>query len=183
MHDFGRYASITAVTDSVVEAKKILISRSGRYSGLLDVLGFHEGAPSSAFKPGDTWLALNPEQESLAAQIDAAAAAGVTRAFLLLSEALADEETLDAKLSASGMDYTVMRTGAMVNEGSGGGLKLGELNMPVCEDVAREDVFRFVTEALTLPEASKRSFSLCPSEGAVSTLKQMRCLPRLAHPS
>jgi len=174
LHDFGRYASITAVTDSVVEAKKILISRSGRYSGLLDVLGFHEGAPSSAFKPGDTWLALNPEQESLAAQIDAAAAAGVTRAFLLLSEALADEETLDAKLSASGMDYTVMRTGAMVDEGSGGGLKLGELNMPVCEDVAREDVFRFVTEALTLPEASKRSFSLCPSEGAVSTLKQMR---------
>ena len=35
-------------------------------------------------------------------------------------------------------------------------------------------VFRFVTEALTLPEASGRIFSLCPSETAATALREMR---------
>lgn len=44
----------------------------------------------------------------------------------------------------------------------------------MCDDVAQEDVCRFITEALTLPEASRRLFSLCPSERTESSLKQMR---------
>jgi len=176
LNDFGRYKSIIASSDDMADAKKMLISRQGRYSGLLDVLSFHEGA--TPFSEAETWLAISPDESSLASQIDAAAAAGVSRIFLVVSEALKDADALDAKLKASNTKYTVMRTGPLVDVNVGGkaALKLGDLDMPVCEDVPKEDVFRFVTEALTLEEAHARQFSLCPTvnEGMVSTLKQMR---------
>jgi hypothetical protein len=173
LHDFGRYASIVALSESNAEAKKSLMTRAGRYSGLLDVLTFQD-EPTPAFDGADSWLAISPDETTLNAQIDAASAAGVSRIFLLLSAALDDAESIESRLASTGMEYTVMRTGPLVDSPGGSGLKLGALDMPVCEDVPREDVFRFVTEALTLPEASKRAFSLCPSEGVASTLKQMR---------
>jgi len=177
LNDFGRYKSIVACSDSVVDAKKMLISRQGRYSGLLDVLSFHEGAPATAFANIETWLAINPDEAALKEQIDAAAAAGVRRIFLLVSDALTDAVAIDAQLKASSMAYTVMRTGPLIaSQAEGTALKISDLEMPVCEDVPRDDVFRFVTEALSLEEAHARGFSLCPTEneGVVSTLKQMR---------
>jgi len=174
LHDFGRYASIVASSSSAADAKKMLLSRNARYSGLLDVLGFHEGEAASAFEGADSWLAIGPDETTLSASIDAAAAAGVKRVFLLLSAAIPDGDALEAQLSGHGIEYTVMRTGSLVNGDGGSGLKLGDLDQPVCEDVPREDVFRFVTEALTLPEANARAFSLCPSVATESSLKQMR---------
>ena len=94
---------------------------------------------------------------------------------VLCSTPLSDFAAIDAKLAASGLEYTLMRTGALVaDEAVGLGLKLDEFEGVVCEDVPIGDVFRFVTEALTLPEAAKRTFSLCPSTGTASALKQMR---------
>jgi len=72
LNDFGRYKSIIASSDDMADAKKMLISRQGRYSGLLDVLSFHEGA--TPFSEAETWLAISPDESSLASQIDAAAA-------------------------------------------------------------------------------------------------------------
>ena len=46
--------------------------------------------------------------------------------------------------------------------------------MMTCWQVPKEDVFRFVTEALTLPEATGRTFSLCPSANTAGKLKEMR---------
>jgi len=174
LNDFGRYASIKAVSDSVVDAKKALISRAGRYSGLLDVLSFHEGEPSAAFEGAASWLAINADESTIGPKIDAAAAAGVSRVFVLISDAVAASDALETQLKASGMAYTIMRVGKLVGTPSGVGYKLGELDLPVCEDVAKEDVFRFVTEALTLDDAHNRAFSLCPSEGTTASLKEMR---------
>jgi len=175
LHDFGRYESIVASSASTADAKKMLISRTGRYSGLLDVLTFHEDAePTAAFAGADSWLAISPDETSLAAQVDAAVAAGVRRIFLLLSAAAENGAALEEKLAASDVKYTVMRTGPLVAGPGGEGLKLGELDMPVCEDVPRDDVFRFAVEALTLSEADGRVFSLCPAPGVTSTLKEMR---------
>ena len=208
LYDFGNFASITAYSEDTANAKKMLISRQTRYSGLIDVLEFVEGAPAGGAFSSDVWLAIDPDEAALPMQLTAAAAAGVKRVFLLLSDALADAAALDTQLAASGLEYTVMRTGPLVAGPGGSGLKLAELDMPVCDEVPREgkrtrttpstlnararfflhpffshfhppfqlytDVFRFVTEAITLPEANKRSFSLCPSPGVESTLKQMR---------
>merc|ERR1719171_1696809 len=72
------------------------------------------------------------------------------------------------------MTFTVMRTGALEQGGGGGGLRLGEVDQAVCAAVSKTDVFRFVTEALTLPEASGRLFSLCPSDETEDSLRQIR---------
>lgn len=161
-----------AASDDTVNAKKMLISRASRYSGLLDVLTFAEGA--TAFTGAESWLAIAPDEATLGAQIDAAKAAGVSRAFLLVSEALAAPDAVASQLKEAGIDYTLMRTGPLVDAPEGGGLKLDDFDMAVCEEVPMADVFRFVTEALTLPEANGRSFSLCPSLGVSSSLKEMR---------
>jgi len=176
LHDFGRYATIKALSPSVADAKKMLLTRAGRYSGLLDVLSFHEGEPNAAFEGATSWLAINADAATLATKVDAAVAAGVSRVFVLLTEALPADSTLEEQLAKSGMKYTIMRVGSLVDApaATGAGLKLGELDLPVCEDVAKDDVFRFVTEALTLEESHDRSFSLCPSEGTLPSLKQMR---------
>ena len=57
LYDFGNFASIIACTESTANAKKMLMSRASRYSGLNDVLGFREGAPEDTFDGADTWLA------------------------------------------------------------------------------------------------------------------------------
>jgi len=180
LHDFGRYSSIIASSPSVPDAKKMLSSRNARYSGLVDVLSYSDAAFGDAAAGADMWLCVNADEASLVEQISAAAAAGVRRAFVLLSAsgpttALVDAEAVTSALEASGMAYTIMRTGSLaLDRASEGGLKLDEVDVPVCEDVPREELFRFVTEALTLPAAEGRSFSLCPTEATTGQLKEMR---------
>ena len=132
LFSFGDAKSITVHGASVAAAKKALISRSSRYSGLLDVLDYSEGAEWGA---SDAWLAINADEAALPAQIAAAKAAGVKRAFLLLTESgptscPSDGEAMEAMLGESGMAYTVMRTGELVaDDPPGGGLRLGELDL------------------------------------------------------
>lgn len=173
LFDFGNWASIVASSGSTADAKKVLISRAARYSGLSDILAYHEGA-TPTFDGADAWLGIYPEEESLGPLVHAASAAGVSKLFLLLPSALPDVDAIESLLSESGLDYTVMRTGDLSPETGGSGLRLGPFDEAVCETVPQEDVFRFITEALTLPEASQRAFSLCPAPGVSSTLKQMR---------
>merc|ERR1719482_973409 len=71
LHDFGDFGKIVASSASTPDAKKMLMTRNARYSGLLDVLEFREGATPS-FEGVSTWLALNADEATLAADIDAA---------------------------------------------------------------------------------------------------------------
>ena len=177
LHDFGSHSSITVQGESVADMKKALISRASRYSGLLDVLDYSE---AESWAQADAWLAINADEAALPAQIEAARAAGVKRAFVMITEdgpspTLSDADSIEALLKSSGLAYTVMRTGALIEEDpEGGGLVLGEVDMPVCGAVSKADVFRFVTEALTLSEAEGRTFSLCPSESTQASLREMR---------
>jgi hypothetical protein len=85
----------------------------------------------------------------------------------------ADTAALKTALEQAAIKYTIMRTGTLGKSGEGGGLLLGEVDDAVCEEVPIDDVFRFITEAMTISEAEGREFSLCPSADA-SQLKQMR---------
>ena len=66
-----------------------------------------------------------------------------------------------------------LSVGKLSAEGTVGGLKLDVVDLSVCEDVSRDDIFRFVTEALTLSSAEARCFSVGPSDDD-RQLKQMR---------
>ena len=156
----------------------MLLSRQARYTGLIDGLEFAEGELADAMAGATTWVAVNADESKLASQLETAKGAGVTRVFVLLTadgptEALSDADALKATLEASGLTWTVMRTGSMSATGGGGGLKLDEVDMATCAEVPKEDIFRFVTEALTIEESYSRMFSLCPSAD-VSQLKEMR---------
>jgi len=176
LHDFGNHKSIVVHSSEPATAKKALFTRQARYSGLLDTLDFSDAKLAAA----DAWLAINADEAALPAQIAAAREAGIKRAFLLLTADgptpfPTDSAAMEAMLEESGLSWTIMRTGNLVEGGAiGGGLRLGEVDMAVCGDVSKEDVYRFVTEALTLPDSERRSFSLCPSEETEASLKQMR---------
>ena len=132
LHDFGDFSGVTAFSSSVTEAKKMLLSRQARYSGLVDVLDFAEGGDvelSAALGGASTWIVVNADSKAVVGQLEAAAAAGVKRAFIHLSATEAsdvDVAALTAALEASSLDYTVMRTGSMSKEGSGGGLVVSD---------------------------------------------------------
>lgn len=178
LFDFGDYDRITALSSSVVDAKKMLLSRQARYSGLVDILQFSEAPLAEGMADANVWVAVNAKPSEIDAQVEAAKAAGVKRAFVMLSSAGPEDAdlnipALESTLAGSGMEYTIMRTGTLSNDGSGSGLKLDQADLPVCEDVNKDDIYRFVTESLTLPSANGRSFSICPSADDTQ-LKAMR---------
>jgi len=174
LHDYGDYSAIIASSSCVSDAKKMLLSRTARYSGLLDLLTFNEGDISEAFAGADTWVSMNSDGGALTAQVAAAKAAGVKRIFLHFSSEGPTDVPDDALESAlDGVTYTVMRTGALMAGGSGGGLKLGSVSEPTCAELCKEDVYRILAEAITLDSAYGRMFSLCPSED-VAQFKEMR---------
>ena len=92
IHDFARPSALIAHCDSAAATKKILLSRQARYSGLIEKLQFADGDLVSAMTGAEMWLAINIDEAALPAQVAAAKAAGVRRAFLLLTggEALDD---------------------------------------------------------------------------------------------
>jgi len=180
LFDHGDYSKVVAFSSSVVDAKKMVISRQARYSGLIDVLDFKEGGDAElAAALGDvsTWVAVNADEAALPAQVAAAGSAGVKRIFIHLNAADAAPGTADAlksALDACGATYTVMRTGSLSKTGAGGGLLVGDLDMPTCDEVPIDDAFRVLVEAIALPElAGGRLFSLCPSVDN-SQLRAMR---------
>ena len=64
LHDHGDFSGIEAYSagsGTTADAKKMLLSRNARYSGLLDILTFSEGEPAEAFSGADTWLSLNSD--------------------------------------------------------------------------------------------------------------------------
>ena len=179
LHTHGDFQKITAHSSSVANAKKMLLSREARYSGLIDVLEFSEQPLEETFKGSDVWLAMNADEAALPAQIESAKTAGVQRIFLMFASdgptnTIVNVDSLKSCLDGSGCEYTVMRVGKLEAKASGGGgLKLLDIDEEECGELSRDDVFRFMTEAMTLSEANGRIFSLCPSPDA-SQLKEMR---------
>lgn len=116
---YGNFGRIACVSKSATLAKKMMLGREARYSGLIDVLEIIEAddvsapavAQAAAF---DVWMILNAQQSALGGQIAAAKAAGAKRLLLTVNEGgLTDKGALEGLLAASGLQYTVMRTGEL----------------------------------------------------------------------
>ena len=183
LHDFGstyNYKEIISHSASIADSKKLLLSRNARYSGLLDVLAFREGPLADAMPGVDAWLAINADEAELGAQLEAAKSAGIKRVFLLnyaskkAPAAACDAAALEKTLAGSGLEYSVMCAGPLLDAlRSPVGLVLEEGVGATAEALGREDVFRFVVEALTLADAADRMWSLRPTKD-LSQLKAMR---------
>eukprot|EP00307_Rebecca_sp_RCC1486_P006686 CAMPEP_0119425936 /NCGR_PEP_ID=MMETSP1335-20130426/35350_1 /TAXON_ID=259385 /ORGANISM="Chrysoculter rhomboideus, Strain RCC1486" /LENGTH=430 /DNA_ID=CAMNT_0007451515 /DNA_START=43 /DNA_END=1332 /DNA_ORIENTATION=- len=189
LYSFGNWAKIACVTSSTTQAKKMLLSREARYSGLIDVIEIIE-APDVAAPGGDageqlaqydTWLLLNADESKLAAHVSAAKASGVRRLLVTISTgasggALPDAAGLERMLTESGMAYTVIRTGELSKDVLGSPLRIDAIDTPVCAELSRADAFRVAMEALTIEDAHGKMFSLCPadSDDVSAVFKEMR---------
>lgn len=128
LYTHGNYARIACVSASAVRAKKMMLGREARYSGLIDALEIIEAAdvtaPAVAEAAGyGIWVILNAEQSKLGAQLAAAKAAGVTRLLVTFSaDGVSDAAALEATLAASGLRYTAMRTGELSKQIEGSAL-------------------------------------------------------------
>lgn len=80
------WKSIVLATENAAEAKKRFMSRTARYSGLLNLLEFVDVSISNdeqldkALVGSNTWIAMNISQEVIPAMVDKAILAGVKRA-------------------------------------------------------------------------------------------------------
>ena len=185
LYDFSGAQSIVAHGDSIASSKKTLISRSARYSGLLDVLDYSEGTmPEGA----DAWVAINADEAALPAQLSDAKAAGISRVFVLMTEdgptpCPSDVAALEAQLKEAGMVYTVMRTGELVEDGGGGGLVLSDLDVPVCGAGSKEDVRCSLRPQPPLPSASSPPQAprgaACLADSAITAAPQRASTPPL----
>lgn len=123
LYSYAAWAKIGCVTQSSKTAKKMLLSREARYSGLIDALDIIE-TPSLAEADGallvgyDTWVVVNAQAADLPATIAAAKREQVVR-ILLTVEGAFDAAALEGALVGSGIAYTVIRTGALSKDVGG----------------------------------------------------------------
>jgi len=185
LYSYGNWAKLACVTASERQAKKLLLSREARYSGLIDALQFIEaadvGSAGDALQGYDTWMVLNADESKLPAQIEAAKAAGVRRMLICVSvgsgsSSLADVAALEERLRAAGIVYTIIRTGELSNDVVGQPMRIDTIDTPSCAELSRSDAFRVCMEALTIEAAENKAFALCPgdSDETKSVFKEMR---------
>lgn len=92
----GKWEKIVAFSDSVSFAKKRLVSRKSRYSGLLDVLEFEEGDKYDAatmeekLKGISAWLCFDCEGDKIKDSVEFAKKAGVKSMVISSTVSAAD---------------------------------------------------------------------------------------------
>ncbi|CAM9670463.1 unnamed protein product [Phaeothamnion confervicola] len=184
LHAQGVWTKIVAFSPETAFAKKRLISRKSRYSGLLDVVEFDEGDRADTtvmeekLKGCDAWLAFNCPSEALAASLDAAAAAGV-KTVVMTTAATAEEVAASGvaeKLESAGLRYTLIRTGAVVEGKEGGPISIRDAGeaLPI-EEIARDELVRLAAEAFVLDGMTKKAMSIGTGDAvAAEYLKTLR---------
>lgn len=173
LHDYGSYDKITAWSSSIVDAKKMLISRQARYTGLIDVLEFAEGDIGEAAAGSAVWVVMNADLNALESQLPAAKAAGIERVFVHANTEASGIAPLKSLLEGCGMKYTLMRTGSLTAHSGGAPLKIEDIEADELGELPKDDVYRFITEAASLSESEGKAFGLAPSADG-SQLKEMR---------
>jgi hypothetical protein len=184
-YNTGTFNKVIAFSSSAANSKKMLLTREARYSGLWDSMQISEGgAPELAklFGEAKVWVCISANEKTILDEVAAASKAGVKRVLIHLAASEApslDTGALTEALTASGMEYTLLRTGEF-STGGEGGILCQDLDLPACAEVPKDDVFRFIAEALSLDAATGKAFSLCAANSA--ELKQIQAMRRQGKP-
>jgi len=195
LHSQDVWGKIVALVPDVPFAKKRLLSRSARYTGLLDVLEIEEfdlkttlgggsAALASALKGygADAWLNFATSADALEASYDAAEQAGVTRLVSVVDGGAVDADAVVAaskRATPTLAQNALMITGELVDGVEGGALatsllrkaRAGALDGRVC---VRDDAVRVAAEAFVLKGAQNASFTL--AQGNENDGKYLRYL-------
>lgn len=178
------FKKLKAVVKDTTFSKKRLLSRSARYTGLLDKLEFAQadGLPTADMLQGATsWVAYVPENHLEQLETIASTAADAGDALKNVAVLLANANGLDADASQKALDalatqaaahnfnYTVVVVGELQNDVAEGqeyyqyetfGTADGVL--PPATTFSREESYRMVTELLQLACGANQALCFAP---------------------
>ncbi|KAG5178540.1 hypothetical protein JKP88DRAFT_215700 [Tribonema minus] len=184
LHAQSSWSKIVAFSPSTAFAKKRLISRTSRYSGLLDILEFDEGdhcdgaVMAEKLQGVDAWLCFGCAADKVAALVDVAKASGIKSLVMLATMSAADAKANGVleKFESAGMRFTFIRVGEIAEGKESGAITTTELteDLPM-ESVLREDAVRVAAEAFRIDAAANKAFALGKGdEAALEFLKTLR---------
>ena len=155
--------SVTLVTSDVMRSKKQLLTRSARYSGLLNVLAFEEADPGSPesmkklLKGANACIAMNICREFIVSLSNAALDAGVKRLVITTSleesdiTTISEFEKAQAAFSASGGAFTGVRHGKIVAGNEDNSYEIVNSTAPCLDTYIERGVLgRVVAELLSI---------------------------------
>mmetsp|Transcript_36403 Transcript_36403/g.48036 ORF Transcript_36403/g.48036 Transcript_36403/m.48036 type:complete len:496 (-) Transcript_36403:388-1875(-) len=189
LHFQKKWDLITAALSNVDTEKKLYMTRTARYSGLMDVLKF-EGTDDSTLKSqveaADAWIAMNVPKEKLAGYATIAKEAGLKRLVMVSKfsreDGLSSEvESATKLLQESDVDYTLIRVDGIVHGDEGGEYMVLNMTQVSVEGedfkkpIKRGNLARVVSEALTLESAKNKEVAvLGPDEIGTSYIQVQR---------
>jgi len=167
-----KYDKIVALCEDDKMAKKRLMSRSARYSGLLDVLSFVQSdtnLPSSGDLQGvGAWVARTTADLSAVKSVAELASAAAVKNLVVLVEGVTNDEdsaAMDAALKATDVDFTLLNFNTLVDgpEGETPYRFLNITDSPASLDgtaINKDELARLVAVSLTLEKTLGRSLSV-----------------------
>jgi len=179
------FKNIVAFVDDEKFAKKRLLSRSARYTGLLDKLNFKQAAEAGALPVADqleginSWLASIESDNDLVAQVKAVAelaknAPDLENISVMVTNAAGDTITAADRASAvdalkdTGKEYTLLVIGKLEDRDEGKvPYKFRDFASEIDEDAtlaedavfSREEAVRMVTETLQLDAGANKALT------------------------
>lgn len=183
LHKHGVFDKIIAYAPDAAFAKKRLLSRSSRYTGLLDVLEIVEGPAAEVIKAGgplegaNSWLSFDTDSATVLEQAKAAKDFGLKHLVMVVSSEV-DFSAAEAALADSDLTYTFIRTGAIVDGKEGSApVSIGEMStgLEAGAEVPRDEAVRIAGECFVIDTAGKKSFTLSKAgESSAAFLKSLR---------
>lgn len=182
IHGYGAFSKIIAYSADSTLAKKKMLGRSTRYSGLGDALEFLEGSESDLLASNghltgvNTWLAFGMDTASVMENAQAAKTAGVRNVVFVVS-GNDDIKAAESILKDAKITYTVIRTGNLIEGAEGGSILLANITYDQQPgDVVRNDMIRVACEALRIPSGSNALMELRP--GGIPGLRYLKYFRR-----
>jgi hypothetical protein len=161
--------SVVLATTDATPTRKRFLSRTARYSGLLNILDFtstdidNTEQLEELLKGADAWLAFNVTQSAIPAYSAASLGAGIKRAIftLELPEASVNDtsmpelEAAAAAFESAGASFTGIRHGAVVPGDEDNSYEIVNATVPLLEGFVERGVLaRVVAELLQIDSAS-----------------------------
>eukprot|EP01084_Bolivina_argentea_P128018 226357_1 len=166
----GRWDTIVAFAQDAAFAKKRLVSRQSRYSGLSDLLEFEEGdvynreTMLKKLKGCDSWLCFNCNPAKIKQQAEVAKEVGVKK--LVIASVMPAEQAeclpfFDTVYSGGNtIDVTLMRMGEIVEGEEYGNIMIGPMEATCAiEKASRSEAVRAAAECLVIDGSSNIGFS------------------------
>mmetsp|Transcript_27785 Transcript_27785/g.46674 ORF Transcript_27785/g.46674 Transcript_27785/m.46674 type:complete len:629 (+) Transcript_27785:86-1972(+) len=178
LNEQGVWESVVLATDDSVSTQKRFLSRTARYSGLLNILDFattdiNDGDQLKSLLDGaDAWLAFNVTQSAIPTYSSTAVDAGIQRAVFTmeLPPERINETTIpefDTALNAfqtAGGAFTGIRHGTIIPGDEDNAYEIVNATIPCLEDTVERGVLaRVAAELLGIDSASNEICGLSSS--------------------